>query len=72
MPIGQMIQPVPTSTIWVQIISNEVSYGGTVFPSGVALLIHRTDDIGQDILSDQGEISTLAVQPGLLFFNRME
>ncbi len=43
--IGQMISPVPTPTSSIKIISNEVSYGGNVFPSGVAVISHRAVDI---------------------------
>ena len=43
--IGQMIAPVPTPTASVHIISNEVSYGGNVFPSGVAVISHRATDV---------------------------
>ncbi len=43
--IGQMIAPVPTPTSSVNIISNEVSYGGNVFPSGVGVISHRASDI---------------------------
>ena len=39
--IGQMITPVPTPTTSIKIISNEVSYGGNVFPSGVGINTHR-------------------------------
>jgi hypothetical protein len=43
--IGQMITPVPTPTSSVKIISNEVSYGGNVFPSGVGVISQRASDI---------------------------
>ena len=43
--IGQMTKPVPTPTRLVKIISNEVSYGGNVFPSGVGVISHRASDI---------------------------
>jgi hypothetical protein len=43
--IGQTILPVPTPTSSVNIISNEVSYGGNVFPSGVGVISHRASDI---------------------------
>jgi parallel beta-helix repeat protein len=43
--IGQMISPVPTPTTSINIISNEVSYGGNVFPSGVAVISHRASDV---------------------------
>ncbi|CAF0741905.1 unnamed protein product [Adineta ricciae] len=43
--IGQMIAPVPTPTTSVQILSNEVSYGGNVFPSGVGIISHRATDV---------------------------
>jgi parallel beta-helix repeat protein len=43
--IGQIIKPVPTPTTSINIISNEVSYGGNVFPSGVAVISHRASDI---------------------------
>ncbi len=43
--IGQMISPVPTPTCSITIISNEVSYGGNVFPSGVAVISHRAVDV---------------------------
>jgi parallel beta-helix repeat protein len=43
--IGQMITPVPTPTTSIKIISNEVSYGGNVFPSGVGINIHRAVDV---------------------------
>ena len=43
--IGQMISPVPSSTTSIKIISNEISYGGNVFPSGVAVISHRAVDV---------------------------
>jgi parallel beta-helix repeat protein len=43
--IGQIISPVPTPTSYIKIISNEVSYGGNVFPSGVAIISHRAIDV---------------------------
>jgi hypothetical protein len=43
--IGQMISPIPTPTSSVNIISNEVSYGGNVFPSGVGVISHRAADV---------------------------
>ncbi|CAF3891873.1 unnamed protein product [Rotaria sp. Silwood1] len=43
--IGQMISPVPTPTTSIKIISNEVSYGGNVFPSGVAVISHRANNV---------------------------
>ncbi|UJR14456.1 hypothetical protein I4U23_001453 [Adineta vaga] len=43
--IGQMIEPVPTPTTSIHIISNEISYGGNVFPSGVAVISHRAMDV---------------------------
>jgi parallel beta-helix repeat protein len=43
--IGQTINPVPTPTRSVNITSNEVSYGGNVFPSGVGVISHRARDI---------------------------
>jgi hypothetical protein len=43
--IGQMISPVPTPTSSINILSNEVSYGGNVFPSGVGVIIHRAVDV---------------------------
>jgi hypothetical protein len=43
--IGQIVKPVLTPTRLVKIISNEVSYGGNVFPSGVAIISHRASDI---------------------------
>ena len=43
--IGQMIAPVPAPTTSIKFISNEVSYGGNVFPSGVGINIHRAMDI---------------------------
>ncbi|CAF3243193.1 unnamed protein product [Rotaria sp. Silwood2] len=43
--IGQMISPVPTPTTSIKIISNEVSYGGNIFPSGVAVISHRAIDV---------------------------
>jgi hypothetical protein len=43
--IGQMISPVPTPTSSINILSNEVSYGGNVFPSGVAVISHRAVDV---------------------------
>ncbi len=46
LPIGQMIAPVITSTSSIHVIStNEISYGGNVFPSGVGVLIHRAVDV---------------------------
>ncbi|CAF3774388.1 unnamed protein product [Adineta steineri] len=43
--IGQMAAPVPTPTSSIHIISNEVSYGGNVFPSGVGVIVHRAVDV---------------------------
>ena len=43
--IGQTIYPVPTPTSSVNIISNEVSYGGNIFPSGVGVISHRASDV---------------------------
>ena len=43
--IGQMIAPVPTPTFGINIIANEVSYGGNVFPSGVAVISHRASTV---------------------------
>ncbi|UJR19785.1 hypothetical protein I4U23_022919 [Adineta vaga] len=43
--IGQMITPVIIPTSSIHILSNEISYGGNVFPSGVGLLIHRAFDV---------------------------
>ncbi|CAF4320012.1 unnamed protein product, partial [Adineta steineri] len=43
--IGQMISPVPTPTTSIHIVSNEVSYGGNVFPSGVGIISHRAVDV---------------------------
>ena len=43
--IGQMQSPVVFPTSSINIISNEVSYGGNVFPSGVGLIIHRATDV---------------------------
>jgi parallel beta-helix repeat protein len=43
--IGQMISPVPTPTSSINILSNQVSYGGNVFPSGVGVIIHRAVDV---------------------------
>lgn len=103
--IGQMNSPVPTPTISIKIMTNEISYGGNVFPSGVAVISHRASDVaivdnsihhhrysgisigwqwgyapsftsnvliqgnyiynvGQHILSDQGGIYMLGLQPG--------
>jgi len=43
--IGQTITPVPTPISSINIISNEVCYGGNVFPSGVAVVSHRAVDV---------------------------
>jgi hypothetical protein len=43
--IGQIITPVPTPTSSVNIMSTEVSYGGNVFPNGVAIISHRCSGI---------------------------
>ncbi|CAF4180409.1 unnamed protein product [Rotaria sp. Silwood2] len=43
--IGQMITPISIPTSSIHIISNEVSYGGNVFPSGVGIIIHRAMDV---------------------------
>jgi parallel beta-helix repeat protein len=43
--IGQIITPVPTPTSSVNIMFNEVSYGGNVFPGGVAIISHRATDV---------------------------
>jgi parallel beta-helix repeat protein len=47
--IGQMISPIPAPTSSINIISNEISYGGNVFPSGVAVISHRASDV---VISD--------------------
>jgi hypothetical protein len=110
--IGQINTPGPTPTSSINIISNEVSYGGYVFPSGVAVISHRAVDVviadnvihhhrytgisvgwqwgygpsytsnvlvqgnyiyntGQHVLSDQGGIYTLGVQPGTVINNNV-
>ncbi|UJR12495.1 hypothetical protein I4U23_016670 [Adineta vaga] len=43
--IGQMTAPILTPTASIRIISNEVSYGGNVFPSGVGVISHRAVDV---------------------------
>ena len=43
--IGQMQTPVLIPTSSINIISNEVSYGGNVFPSGVGVISHRANDV---------------------------
>ena len=43
--IGQIISPIPTPTTSVNIISNEVSYGGNVFASGVGVISHRASNV---------------------------
>ena len=43
--MGQIITPVQIPTSSINIISNEVSYGGNVFPSAVAVLSHRAFDV---------------------------
>jgi parallel beta-helix repeat protein len=43
--IGPMDTSAPTPTSSVNIVSNEVSYGGNVFPSGVAVISHCAVDI---------------------------
>ena len=43
--IGQMQSPVIFPTNSINIISNEISYGGNVFPSGVGLITHRANDV---------------------------
>jgi putative cofactor-binding repeat protein len=43
--IGQMIAPIPTPTTSIMIMSNEISYGGNVFPSGVAVISHRATNV---------------------------
>ena len=43
--IGQTISPVPTPTTSINILSNEISYGGNVFPSAVGLISHRASDV---------------------------
>ena len=40
-----MDSPVATPTRSIQILSNEVSYGGNVFPSGVAIISHRAVNV---------------------------
>ena len=39
--MGQTIGPMPTPTMFINISSNEISYGGHVFPSGVGVLSQR-------------------------------
>ena len=41
--IGQMIAPIPTPTMFIDITSNEISYGGNVFPSGVGVISQRAN-----------------------------
>ena len=43
--IGQINTPIIIPTNSINIISNEISYGGNVFPGGVALVIFRADNI---------------------------
>jgi len=43
--IGQTISPVRSPTVFINISSNVVSYGGNVFPSGVGILSHRARSI---------------------------
>jgi hypothetical protein len=43
--IGQMTAPITMPTSSIHIISNEVSYGGNVFPSGVGVISHRAVDV---------------------------
>ena len=43
--IGQIITPIPTPTSSINVISNEVSYGGNVFPGAIGVISHRASDI---------------------------
>jgi hypothetical protein len=43
--IGQMISPVLIPTSSIHMVSNEVSYSGNVFPSGVAIISHCAFDV---------------------------
>lgn len=43
--VGQIISPVLTPATSIKIISNELSYGGNVFPCGVAIFSQRATDV---------------------------
>jgi parallel beta-helix repeat protein len=43
--IGQVYKPILFPTDSINIISNEISYGGNVFPGGVALAVFRADNV---------------------------
>ena len=43
--IGDWMTPISLLTSSINVISNEVSYGGNVFPSGVGILVNRATDI---------------------------
>ena len=43
--IGQIYTPILYPTDSINIMSNEISYGGNVFPGGVALIVSRADNV---------------------------
>jgi parallel beta-helix repeat protein len=42
--IGRTLVPIPRSASFIKIISNEISYGGNVFPCGVGIVINSAED----------------------------
>jgi parallel beta-helix repeat protein len=43
--IGRSLISMPTPAISIKILSNEISYGGNVFPSGVGIEVSSTEDV---------------------------
>ena len=43
--IGQMAWPIPRPTSGVNVIGNIISFGGNVFPDGVAVISHRASSV---------------------------
>lgn len=43
--IGQTNSPVPSPTAFINVSSNDISYGGNVFLSGVGILSHHASDV---------------------------
>ena len=42
--IGRTLVPIPRSASFIKILSNEISYGGNVFPCGVGIVINSAED----------------------------
>ena len=42
--IGRTLVPIPRSASFIKILSNEISYGGNVFPCGVGIVVNSAQD----------------------------